>query len=132
LLWFAAAATFAVVRVTAGVVSVLTGREVGWVSALQAVLTYPLFIAGLALLARLDSRMHVAATVDAFLVAIAAFLALFAAVIRPTLGTGLLGRSGSGSCAKPVRMCNPGMPGMAPRWPSMSPPGSSTMLVSPT
>jgi diguanylate cyclase (GGDEF)-like protein len=85
---FAGAAVYAGVMVTGIVDLVATARLVAWVPALLAVLAYPLFIVGVALLARQTTKVDVAATVDALLLALAAHLALFAAVIRPNLGTG--------------------------------------------
>jgi diguanylate cyclase (GGDEF)-like protein len=51
-------------------------------------LSFPLLIAGLALLARMGGRLEPADTVDASVVALAAFLVVFAVVIHPMLGGG--------------------------------------------
>jgi diguanylate cyclase (GGDEF)-like protein len=85
---FAGAALYAGVMVAGIVDLVATSRLVAWVPALLAVLAYPPFIVGVALLARETTKVDVAATVDALLLVLAAHLALFAAVIRPNLGTG--------------------------------------------
>jgi hypothetical protein len=65
-----------------------TGREAWW-PALLLFVAYPAFITGLVLLARLGGRSDAGVTVDALLVALAAYLVVFAAVIRPNLGRGV-------------------------------------------
>ena len=59
-----------------------------WLVTVLLGLSYPLLVAGLALLARLGGRPDPADTVDASVVALAAFLVLFAVVIHPILGGG--------------------------------------------
>jgi diguanylate cyclase (GGDEF)-like protein len=84
----AGAALFAGVMLTGLVAFVVMGHAVAWVPALLAVLAYPPFIVGLGLLGRRTAKLDAAATIDALMLAFAAYLALFAAVIRPNLGSG--------------------------------------------
>ena len=80
----AAADVAAIVRFAAtGVVS--TGV---WLPALVPAVSYPLLIAGLALLARLSGPADAADTLDALMIALATFLVLFALVIHPVLIVG--------------------------------------------
>jgi diguanylate cyclase (GGDEF)-like protein len=67
--------------------SVVPGPAV-WLPTLLAELSWPLLIAGLMLLARLGGRTDAAANIDSLMVALAAYLVLFAVVIHPVLGTG--------------------------------------------
>jgi diguanylate cyclase (GGDEF)-like protein len=86
---FAGAALFAAITLSGAVVDIATGRLAAWEPGLLTATTYPLFIAGLAMLTRHSTRGDsAAATVDALLLAVAAQLALFAGIIRPNLGSG--------------------------------------------
>src|SRR5262249_10219355 len=80
---------FAAMITTGQVVFVETGHRLALAPVLLMFTVYPFVIGGLALLARPASlSLNIAATVDAFLVAVSANLVVYAAVIRPNLGTG--------------------------------------------
>jgi diguanylate cyclase (GGDEF)-like protein len=79
---FAAGDVAAIVRfVAAGEVS----ADGSWLPAAPSVVSFPLVIAGLALLARLGGPAEAGDTVDALAIALATFLVLFALVIHPVL-----------------------------------------------
>jgi diguanylate cyclase len=84
----AGAVSFAAIIVIGVFVRLGVGRQFGWTAVLLVVVPSPLFVVGLALLARLGRRLDAAVTVDALLLVSAAYLVLFAAVIRPHVGTG--------------------------------------------
>jgi diguanylate cyclase (GGDEF)-like protein len=84
----AGVALFAGVMLVGVVALAAMGHPVAWIPAMLAILAYPPFIVGLALLGRRTTKVDIGATIDALMLALAAYLALFAAVIRPELGTG--------------------------------------------
>jgi diguanylate cyclase (GGDEF)-like protein len=85
---FAGAASLAAILLAGAVNLMLTDQLFAWVPGLVAVVSYPPLVVGLALFAPRGSAADAAATIDALLLALAAHLALFAAVIRPNLGSG--------------------------------------------